>query len=76
MRRRRGQRHRRGHRTRRNRPHLRPLLHDEARREGTGLGLSISYEIVKKHGGEIRAASPPGGGATLTVRLPLTRRPS
>ncbi|PYM34207.1 MAG: hypothetical protein DME17_16025 [Candidatus Rokuibacteriota bacterium] len=44
--------------------------------EGTGLGLSISYEIVKKHGGEIRAASPPGGGATLTVRLPLTRRPS
>ena len=44
--------------------------------EGTGLGLSISYEIVKKHGGEIRAESPPGGGATLTVRLPLTRRPS
>jgi len=44
--------------------------------EGTGLGLSISYEIVKKHGGEIRAESPPGGGATFTVRLPLTRRPS
>jgi signal transduction histidine kinase len=44
--------------------------------EGTGLGLSISYEIVKKHGGEIRADSPAGGGATLTVRLPLTRRTS
>jgi signal transduction histidine kinase len=44
--------------------------------EGTGLGLSISYEIVTKHGGEIRAESPPGGGATFTVRLPLTRRPS
>jgi len=42
--------------------------------EGTGLGLSISYEIVKKHGGEIRANSPPGGGAIFTVRLPLTRR--
>ena len=41
--------------------------------EGTGLGLSISYEIVKKHRGEITAASPPGGGATFTVRLPLTR---
>ncbi len=27
--------------------------------EGTGLGLSISYEIVTKHGGEIRAESPP-----------------
>jgi signal transduction histidine kinase len=42
--------------------------------EGTGLGLSISYEIVKKHGGEIRAESPPGGGAVFTVRLPLARR--
>jgi len=44
--------------------------------EGTGLGLSISYEIVKKHGGEIRADSPAGGGASFTVRLPLTRRPA
>jgi signal transduction histidine kinase len=41
--------------------------------EGTGLGLSISYEIVKKHGGEIRAASPPGGGAVFTVSLPIAR---
>jgi signal transduction histidine kinase len=41
--------------------------------EGTGLGLSISYEIVKKHTGEISAASPPGGGAVFTVRLPVTR---
>ena len=42
--------------------------------EGTGLGLSISYEIVKKHGGEIRAESPPAGGAVFTVRLPVARR--
>jgi signal transduction histidine kinase len=41
--------------------------------EGTGLGLSISYEIVKKHGGEIRAESQPGEGAAFTVRLPLRR---
>jgi signal transduction histidine kinase len=41
--------------------------------EGTGLGLSISYEIVKKHRGEIHAASAPGQGATFTVRIPLAR---
>jgi signal transduction histidine kinase len=42
--------------------------------EGTGLGLSISYEIVKRHGGDLAATSPPGSGAIFTVRLPLARR--
>jgi len=42
--------------------------------EGTGLGLSISYEIVKKHGGELRAESPASGGAVFTLRIPLARR--
>jgi two-component system NtrC family sensor kinase len=41
--------------------------------EGTGLGLSISYEIVKKHGGDIRAESERGGGAAFTIRLPVAR---
>jgi signal transduction histidine kinase len=41
--------------------------------EGTGLGLSISYEIVKRHGGEIQAESPAGGGAAFTIRLPVSR---
>ena len=41
--------------------------------EGTGLGLSISYEIITKHGGEIRAQSPPAGGAVFTIRLPVAR---
>jgi two-component system, NtrC family, sensor kinase len=41
--------------------------------EGTGLGLSISYEIITRHGGEIRADSPPAGGAVFTLRLPVAR---
>ena len=35
-----------------------------------GSALSISYEIVKKHGGEIRAESPAGGGAVFTRAPP------
>ena len=39
--------------------------------QGTGLGLSVSYEIVKKHGGDIKVQSKVGKGTTFTVRLPL-----
>ena len=39
--------------------------------KGTGLGLSISYDIIKKHGGEIRVESEPGVGTTFTIILPI-----
>ncbi len=38
--------------------------------QGTGLGLSVSYEIVKKHGGDIKVHSRVGQGSTFTVMLP------
>jgi signal transduction histidine kinase/ActR/RegA family two-component response regulator len=44
-------------------------------RRGLGLGLAIARELVRLHGGEVRAASEgPGKGATFTVRLPLAKR--
>ena len=36
-----------------------------------GLGLAISRQIVQAHGGDIRAASEPGHGATFTFTLPV-----
>lgn len=39
--------------------------------EGTGLGLAIVYSIVKKHSGNIEAASELGQGATFKISLPV-----
>ncbi len=38
--------------------------------QGTGLGLAICREILRRLGGEIRAASNPAGGAVFTIQLP------
>ena len=42
---------------------------------GTGLGLSICKGFVEAHGGTIKATITPGGGLTVTIRLPLTPPP-
>lgn len=42
--------------------------------KGTGLGLSISYEIIKKHGGEIKVDSQIGSGTTFTIKIPVADR--
>jgi signal transduction histidine kinase/ligand-binding sensor domain-containing protein len=39
--------------------------------QGTGLGLSLSYDIVKAHGGELRADSTAGKGTSFVIILPL-----
>ena len=38
---------------------------------GSGLGLSICHEIAREHGGSIEVANRPGGGACITVLVPL-----
>jgi len=39
--------------------------------KGTGLGLSITYDIVKKHGGNIKVESKLGQGTTFVVSIPV-----
>ena len=40
---------------------------------GTGLGLAISHRIVQRHLGLLTIANNRDGGATATVRLPLSQ---
>ena len=40
---------------------------------GSGLGLAIVAGVARRHGGSVAVTSPPGAGATLELRLPLTR---
>ena len=37
---------------------------------GTGLGLAIVAALVAQHDGSVRLEDTPGGGATLSIRLP------
>jgi PAS domain S-box-containing protein len=41
------------------------------KQQGTGLGLAISAAMAAVHGGTLRAANSPGGGACFTLTLPL-----
>ncbi len=37
---------------------------------GTGLGLAIVLGVVREHGGQVRVASPPSGGAVFSLEFP------
>jgi len=39
--------------------------------QGTGLGLSLAYDIVKAHGGEIKAETKQGEGSEFIVQLEM-----
>ena len=44
-----------------------------SKRDGLGIGLAISRTIVERHSGKVWAANNPGGGATFSVMLPMSR---
>lgn len=48
-----------------------PFVSTKLGQGGSGLGLAISYQIVLRHGGDLRAESEPGRGSRFTVELPL-----
>jgi signal transduction histidine kinase len=41
------------------------------RAKGTGLGLAITRKTIHDHGGTIEAASEPGRGTRILIRLPI-----
>lgn len=45
-------------------------LHRQETYPGTGIGLALIRKAVHRMGGEIRAQSTPGEGATFHLRLP------
>jgi two-component system NtrC family sensor kinase len=50
-----------------------PRAGETGREEETGLGLSVAYDIVRKHGGDIRVRNGPGKGTTFVVTVPLVK---
>ena len=38
---------------------------------GTGLGMSISYQVIERHGGQLRCVSAPGQGTEFYIQIPI-----
>jgi two-component system, OmpR family, sensor histidine kinase KdpD len=48
-----------------------PFFRNQSDVPGHGLGLAICQAIVQAHGGDIRVADSPSGGAHFAIRLPI-----
>jgi two-component system, NtrC family, sensor kinase len=55
---------------------MEPLFTTKPSGEGTGLGLAIAREIASSHRGSLAVAARPGGGTSVTVRLPAAAEAS
>ncbi len=49
-----------------------PFFTTKAVGKGTGLGLTVAYAIAQEHGGRISVSSPPAGGASFLLELPVS----
>jgi two-component system OmpR family sensor kinase len=53
-------------------PHVKERFYKgNARERGNGIGLAVCDEIITKHGGTLTVGNAPGGGALVTVSLPV-----
>ena len=43
-------------------------------RIGLGLGLPLSFNIMRRHGGDLKLSSEPGKGTVVTIVLPLSAK--
>ena len=54
---------------------IEPFFTTKSTGKGTGLGLSQVYGFANQSGGDVRIASMPGEGTTVTLLLPCSGRP-
>jgi signal transduction histidine kinase len=45
-------------------------LHRDSDHPGSGLGLATCVRIADAHGGHLKVSASPGGGTTVSIRLP------
>lgn len=52
-----------------------PFFRSSARGAGVGVGLVVARSVATNLGGEVTLSSRPGGGAVITMRLPVAAAP-